>query len=71
VGQADVGPTAAQTSAVAALSQSLPVLERQWRTIVDQRVPALNRQLKEARLPILDPEAAPSREEEGLNRDEG
>jgi photosystem II stability/assembly factor-like uncharacterized protein len=71
LGQADVGPTAAQTTAGAALSQSLPVLVRQWRSIVGQRVPALNRRLKEARLPPLNPEAAPSREEEGMNRDEG
>jgi hypothetical protein len=71
VGQADIGPTAAQTTAVAALSQSLLVLVRQWSSIVGQRVPALNHRLKEARLPPLDLRAAPSREEEGMNRDQG
>jgi hypothetical protein len=71
VGQADAGPTTAQASAATALSQSLPGLVQQWRAIAARRVPALNQRLKEGRLPPLDPEAAPSREEEGLDRDEG
>jgi hypothetical protein len=71
VGQADADPTAAQASAATALSQSLPGLVGQWRSIVGQRVPALNQRLKEARLPSLDPEAPPSRKEEGADRDEG
>jgi hypothetical protein len=71
LGQADAGPTAAQTSAVTALSQSLLALVRQWQSIVGQRVPALNRRLKQAHLPVVDPEVAPPGEEEGMNRDEG
>jgi hypothetical protein len=71
LGQADAGPTAAQATAVAALSQSLPDLVRRWQAIVGRRVPALNRRLEKGRLPPLGLQAAPAREEEGLNRDEG
>jgi hypothetical protein len=71
LGQADAGPTAAQASAAAALAQSLPALLQRWRSLVDRRVPALNRRLKEAHLPILDLQASSAKEEESLNRDEG
>jgi len=71
LGQADAAPTEAQSSAAASLSQSLPALVRQWQAIKDQRVPALNRRLKEAHLPLVDPGAPPSHEEEGSDRDEG
>ena len=71
VGQVDAAPTAAQASAAATLSASLPGLVEQWRAILGRRVPALNRQLREARLPLLDPEAPPSRQEAGLDRDAG
>ena len=71
VGQSDAAPTEAQSRAAAALSQSLPALLRQWQAIADRQVTALNRRLKEAHLPPLDPGAPPSHEEEGADRDEG
>jgi hypothetical protein len=71
LGQADAGPTSAQASAVAALAQSLPPLLQRWRSVVDQRVPALNRRLKGAHLPVLDLQASSAKEEESLDRDEG
>jgi photosystem II stability/assembly factor-like uncharacterized protein len=71
LGQADAAPTAALSSAAAPLSQSLPALIRRWQAITDQRLPDLNRRLKGARLPLVDPGVAPSHEEEGADRDEG
>jgi hypothetical protein len=71
LGQADAAPTAAQASAVAAVSQSLPPLLRRWQSLVAERLPVLNRRLKRAHLPLVDVHAAPSGEEEGLDRDQG
>jgi len=71
LGQADAGPTVAQASAATALAQSLPALLQGWRSIVDQRVPALNRRLTAAHLPVLELQASSAKEEESLNRDEG
>jgi len=71
VGQVDAAPTAAQTAAVDALGKELPGLLEQWQSVVTKDLPALNRQLKNAGLPEVNLEAAPSSEGEGMDLDEG
>jgi hypothetical protein len=71
VGRADAAPTAAQAKAAEELAQAIPGLVERWQSLANTRVPAANRRLKGARLPLLDPDAPPSHEEEGLDRDEG
>ncbi len=69
VGQVDAAPTAAQARAAESLSRSLSEMAGRWQLLVKEKVPSLNRRLEKAGLPPLDPAAAPSREEEGTNRD--
>jgi hypothetical protein len=71
VGQADAGPTAAQVTAAGELSRQVPDLIKRWQAIVSTQVPALNRRLKAAHLPEIDPARSPSHAEEGGDKDEG
>jgi photosystem II stability/assembly factor-like uncharacterized protein len=71
VGQADAGPTAAQATAADELSRQVPDLVKRWQAIVSTQVPALNRRLKAAHLPEIDPAKPPSHAEVGGDKDEG
>ena len=54
----DEPPTTQATSAVVELEQQLAPLMKQWRSIKDKEIPALNEHLKRANLPELKLEAA-------------
>jgi photosystem II stability/assembly factor-like uncharacterized protein len=71
VEQADAAPTSAQVHVVDMLREHLPPLLRQWRAIVGQDVPALNRKLRATGLPEVRPDAAVSQPDPGVDRDEG
>ena len=57
VGQADAAPTAAQVNAVADTERDLSALMKRWEEIKKSDLPALNRQLKGAKLPEVRLEA--------------
>jgi hypothetical protein len=53
VGQADAAPTAAQISAAADAERDLSALLKRWEDVKQTDLPALNRQLKSAKLPEI------------------
>jgi len=57
LGQADATPTAAQVNAVADIERDLSTVMKRWEEIKKSDLPALNRQLKSAKLPEIRPEA--------------
>jgi len=57
VGQADGAPTAAQINAVADIERDLSTVMKRWEEIKKSDLPALNRQLKGAKLPEIGLEA--------------
>jgi hypothetical protein len=71
VEQADAAPTAAQVRTASTLQERLEGLRRQWQTLLAQDVPALNRELQGAGLPVLRPHAPVSEPDPGVDRDEG
>jgi photosystem II stability/assembly factor-like uncharacterized protein len=71
VEQADAAPTAAQVRVASTLEERLGGLRQQWQTILTQEIPALNRKLQAAGLPVLRPDAPVPQPDPGVDRDEG
>jgi len=63
VGQADAAPTAAQVTAVADTERDLSAAMKRWEDIKKSDLPALNRQLKGAKLPEIHLESKVSTDE--------
>jgi hypothetical protein len=68
---ADARPTAAQAQAADEAARQLPALAARWQDIVVREVPALNRRLQSAQLPLVDRDRPPSHPEAGGDQDEG
>ena len=71
VGQVDAAPTAAQLSAADALEKEAPGLLQRWQSVIGSDLPALNRELKAAGLPEINPDRSPSQQDSGMDQDEG
>jgi photosystem II stability/assembly factor-like uncharacterized protein len=65
IGQADAAPTAAQTSAAADAERDLSASLKRWEEIKQSDLPALNRQLKSAKLPEIHLESKAPMDEGG------
>ena len=68
-GMADAPPTAALTTATGAAERDLAPLLKRWDAIKNSDVPALNQQLRDAKLPELKLEADPNAEESAANEE--
>jgi photosystem II stability/assembly factor-like uncharacterized protein len=66
---ADAAPTAAQEAAMAGISGDFPAVMERWDKLATADVPALNRQLKAAKLPEIRLEAKAAHEEEADDSD--
>jgi hypothetical protein len=62
--EADLAPTTQAAGAVPELEQQIPSLIQRWEAIKSQDIPALNLQLRNANLPVLNLEAMPADSEE-------
>ena len=69
IGSADAAPTAAQVTAMAALSRDFPAVMERWDKLTTADIPALNRQLKAAKLPEIRLDAKPAHDEEADDSD--
>jgi len=65
VGQADAAPTAAQISAAADAERDLSALLKRWEDVKQTDLPALNRQLKSAKLPEVSLESKAPMDQSG------
>ncbi|MGD0181890.1 MAG: hypothetical protein ABSC15_18925, partial [Terriglobales bacterium] len=65
VGQADATPTAAQMSAAADAERDLSALLKRWEDLKQTDLPAVNRQLKSAKLPEIGLESKAPMDEGG------
>jgi hypothetical protein len=68
-GMADTPPTAALTTATGAAERDLAPLMKRWEAIKTSDVPALNQQLREAKLPELKLETDSNAEESAANEE--
>ena len=68
VGQADVAPTAAQSSAVAAAEQDLSAAMKSWDSM-KASFSEINQQLRTANLPEIKPEAVPSTDPDQVDKE--
>jgi hypothetical protein len=69
VGMADAAPTAAQAKAAAHASEETAEALKHWERVRDESIPALNRQLEGAHLPILNLEQKPENMPESGDED--
>jgi hypothetical protein len=66
---ADAAPTAAQAKAAAHASEETAEALKHWERVRDESIPALNRQLEGAHLPILNLEQKPENMPESGDED--
>lgn len=69
VGQADARPTPAQTAAASLLEQQLKPLMEVWEQVLTSTLPELNRHLKAAHQPELNPQRLPASVPMGVDLD--
>jgi photosystem II stability/assembly factor-like uncharacterized protein len=69
VGQVDAQPTTAQADAVVAVERAVAEITKQWDALKLLNLPALNRELRAAHLPEVQPEADPHKEQVSLDEE--